>query len=53
MKSKATPAEIGSRVARKMFDIRGNNSEIHISEVSLALIVESAIELYVRVTEAK
>lgn len=40
------PAELAAKTARKIFESRGNHSEVHLSEGELAAIVEKAVELY-------
>lgn len=39
-----TNQTMGARLARKLFDRRGNHSEMHLSEVELATIIDAAIE---------
>ncbi len=36
--------DVGRKVARRIFADRGNNSEVHLSESQLALIVSTAYE---------
>jgi hypothetical protein len=45
------PQHIGKRVARKVFEDRGNHSEAHIKEEELAAIVESAVRVYRSLTK--
>lgn len=40
--------KIGESVARRMFKVRGNRSEIHLGELELALIAAVAAEAAVR-----
>lgn len=39
-----TPMEIGIRLARKLFQKRGNHSEVHLNEAQLAAILALAAE---------
>ena len=43
-----TTREVAAKLARKVFDLRGNNSEVHISEAELAAVLETACELTLR-----
>lgn len=36
--------EIGKKLARKLFERRGNHSEMHLSEAELAEIIQAAVE---------
>jgi hypothetical protein len=38
--------DISRKVARRVFQARGNHAEAHLSEAELAAILEIAIELY-------
>lgn len=35
---------LGTRISRKLFENRGNHSEMHLSEAELAQIIDVAIE---------
>jgi hypothetical protein len=41
--------KIGTRVARQIFELRGNNSETHINEAQLSAVIIASIELYLEV----
>lgn len=40
-----TSDKVGRAVARRLFESRGNNSEVHISEIELAIIIAMSIDL--------
>jgi hypothetical protein len=51
-----TASRIGLAVARKIFDSRGNHSEVHLTEGEVAVMVSAAIQLTFQkmtVSEAK
>jgi hypothetical protein len=35
---------VGERLSRKLFELRGNHSEMHVSEAELAAILDGAIK---------
>jgi hypothetical protein len=41
--------QIGAQVARKLFEARGNHSEVHVTERELTLVVAVAVQTAVNV----
>lgn len=45
MSGRAEDSGLAAKVARKLFENRGNHSEMHLSEDELTIIIETAFEL--------
>ena len=46
-----TPQELGAKVARKLFERRGNHSEVHLSEAELAELLAGTVSLAEVITD--